>query len=171
MSQQFFLQSQGASSQDVRALIEGRLGLRKSFTRLQPGAIAQLQKDFERELVAFVVERCDGNQVRASAVLQINRNTLRKRLLQHELPNPAEVRRAHNRDEWLGLREQRELARPQVMVADPADWVTIEEAAILRMVKPSTARCYMCEECWNRQVVAGVLMVSKRDVVAKGGAR
>src|SRR5262249_12425751 len=39
----------------------------------------------ERPLLALVMEHAQGNQLRAAEILGLNRNTLRKKLAQHEL--------------------------------------------------------------------------------------
>jgi two-component system, NtrC family, nitrogen regulation response regulator GlnG len=46
---------------------------------------------FEIPLLQAIMRRCDGNQVKAAAVLGINRNTLRKKLVEHGLAS-AELR-------------------------------------------------------------------------------
>ncbi len=43
----------------------------------------------ERPLLEVVMREADGNQLRASEMLGINRNTLRKKLLQHGLLEDA----------------------------------------------------------------------------------
>jgi two-component system nitrogen regulation response regulator GlnG len=49
----------------------------------------QIQQRIERPLLEVVLERTQGNQIRAAAMLGINRNTLRKKIteLDIELPN------------------------------------------------------------------------------------
>ena len=42
---------------------------------------------FEIPLLQAIMRRCDGNQVKAAAVLGINRNTLRKKLVEHGMAN------------------------------------------------------------------------------------
>ncbi|MBP6563465.1 MAG: Fis family transcriptional regulator [Neisseriaceae bacterium] len=39
----------------------------------------------ERPLLEVVLKHCSGNQTRAATVLGLNRNTLRKKLMQHEI--------------------------------------------------------------------------------------
>lgn len=39
----------------------------------------------EKPLLAYILDRFDGNQTRAAEVLGINRNTLRKKLREHGL--------------------------------------------------------------------------------------
>lgn len=46
---------------------------------------------FEIPLLQAIMRQCDGNQVKAAALLGINRNTLRKKLVEHGLAN-AELR-------------------------------------------------------------------------------
>jgi len=42
-------------------------------------------KQVERPLLRFILEKTNGNQVRASEILGINRNTLRKKLAELEM--------------------------------------------------------------------------------------
>ncbi len=54
----------------------------------------------ERPLLKFALERCDGNQSAAADLLGINRNTLRKKLVEHgfvEAPPPAAKPRSNGR--------------------------------------------------------------------------
>lgn len=44
----------------------------------------------ERPMLEIVMRQSDNNQLRASAILGINRNTLRKKLQNHGLPNNHE---------------------------------------------------------------------------------
>ncbi len=37
----------------------------------------------EKPLIAYILDRVEGNQTRAADMLGINRNTLRKKMLQH----------------------------------------------------------------------------------------
>ena len=39
----------------------------------------------EKPLLAHIMDECGGNQSRAAEMLGLNRNTLRKKLLQHKL--------------------------------------------------------------------------------------
>ncbi|SSY81180.1 Fis family transcriptional regulator [Alysiella crassa] len=39
----------------------------------------------EKPLLQHVLEKCGGNQCKAAEILGMNRNTLRKKLLQHDL--------------------------------------------------------------------------------------
>lgn len=39
----------------------------------------------EKPMLAYIMEQCGGNQSRAAEMLGLNRNTLRKKLLQHGL--------------------------------------------------------------------------------------
>ncbi len=41
----------------------------------------------EKPLLAYILDRSDGNQTRAAEILGINRNTLRKKLREHGLSN------------------------------------------------------------------------------------
>lgn len=46
------------------------------------GLYDRVLQEIERPLFALVMEKCEGNQLRASALLGLNRNTLRKKLRQ-----------------------------------------------------------------------------------------
>ncbi|MDR0233241.1 MAG: Fis family transcriptional regulator [Zoogloeaceae bacterium] len=46
---------------------------------------ATVIKSIERPLLARVLEKAEGNQTRAAEVLGINRNTLRKKLIEYQL--------------------------------------------------------------------------------------
>ena len=39
----------------------------------------------EKPLIAYVVHHSEGNQTRAAGILGINRNTLKKKIIQHRL--------------------------------------------------------------------------------------
>jgi len=54
--------------------------------RPEPGAIYdRALAAFEIPLLQLIMRQCDGNQVKAAAMLGINRNTLRKKLVEHAL--------------------------------------------------------------------------------------
>lgn len=40
---------------------------------------------FEKPLLAYILDRAEGNQTRAADILGINRNTLRKKMREHGL--------------------------------------------------------------------------------------
>ncbi len=44
------------------------------------GLYGRVLQEVERPLFALVMEKCEGNQLRAAALLGLNRNTLRKKL-------------------------------------------------------------------------------------------
>jgi two-component system nitrogen regulation response regulator GlnG len=46
------------------------------------GLYERVLHEVERPLLALVMEKCEGNQLRAAALLGLNRNTLRKKLRQ-----------------------------------------------------------------------------------------
>ena len=46
---------------------------------------AMVLKAVEKPLLAFIMDRAEGNQSRAAELLGINRNTLRKKLNEHGL--------------------------------------------------------------------------------------
>ena len=59
------------------------------------GMYAMLLRAVEKPLLELVMERTRGNQSKAALWLSINRNTLRKLLLQHELlPGSAPEQRS-----------------------------------------------------------------------------
>jgi Fis family transcriptional regulator len=72
---------------DIAACIEG--ALHTYFSNLdgeKPGAIYDMVlKSVERPMLEVVLERAGGNQTLASEMLGINRNTLRKKLVEHNL--------------------------------------------------------------------------------------
>ncbi|MFN7709619.1 MAG: helix-turn-helix domain-containing protein [Holosporales bacterium] len=49
------------------------------------GLYAQIMREVERPLLSLAMEAANGNKVRAAELLGINRNTLRKKLLEHQL--------------------------------------------------------------------------------------
>lgn len=49
------------------------------------GVYAMVLLQVERPLLAYVLRECGGNQSRAAQILGLNRNTLRKKLLEHGL--------------------------------------------------------------------------------------
>ena len=48
----------------------------------------RIQERVERPLLEIVLERTQGNQIRAAALLGINRNTLRKKITELEIDLP-----------------------------------------------------------------------------------
>jgi Fis family transcriptional regulator len=53
-----------------------------------PGAVYDMVMGaVERPLIAYILERNEGNQTRAAEMLGINRNTLRKKLREYGLGN------------------------------------------------------------------------------------
>ena len=66
-----------------------RLNLERYFTDLDgqtpSGVHAMVMSAVERPVLQVVLERVGGNQSRAAEILGINRNTLRKKLEQHQL--------------------------------------------------------------------------------------
>jgi Fis family transcriptional regulator, factor for inversion stimulation protein len=53
---------------------------------VQPSGLHDMMmRTVERPLLADVLKRCGGNQSQAAAWLGLNRNTLRKKLLEHGL--------------------------------------------------------------------------------------
>jgi Fis family transcriptional regulator, factor for inversion stimulation protein len=64
-----------------------RASLEKYFHSLegaQPGEVYDMViKAVERPMLQMIMQRADGNQLRASEILGINRNTLRKKLKAH----------------------------------------------------------------------------------------
>lgn len=64
------------------------------------GLYDRILREVERPLLAVTMEKCDGNQLRAAALLGINRNTLRKKLRELGLmeDEKADVRKALRQD-------------------------------------------------------------------------
>lgn len=64
-------------------------GLERYFEDLEGvpavGVYEMVIRTVERPMLEVVMRQADGNQVKAAAVLGINRNTLRKKLQQHGL--------------------------------------------------------------------------------------
>ena len=51
-----------------------------------PGLYNRVLKELERPLLALTLEATQGNQLRAADLLGLNRNTLRKKLKELEIP-------------------------------------------------------------------------------------
>lgn len=49
------------------------------------GLYAHMLQEVERPLLILALQRCEGNQLKAAALLGINRNTLRKKLRDYGL--------------------------------------------------------------------------------------
>lgn len=49
----------------------------------QPGLYDKVLQEVERPLLLLTLQQCQGNQIKAAALLGINRNTLRKKLRDH----------------------------------------------------------------------------------------
>ncbi|MDH3739226.1 MAG: sigma 54-interacting transcriptional regulator, partial [Alphaproteobacteria bacterium] len=47
---------------------------------LEPGLYGRMLREFERPLITLTLEATSGNQIRAAAMLGVNRNTLRKKI-------------------------------------------------------------------------------------------
>ncbi len=52
------------------------------------GLYQRILDEVERPLLRLVLDVCQGNQIKASHVLGINRNTLHKKLKKHDLLTP-----------------------------------------------------------------------------------
>ena len=79
--------SADGTGEDLDALIKKRVEL--ALGTDDPGELhSQLLADVEKPLVAAVLEHTDGNQIRAAALLGINRNTLRKKIAELGLVLP-----------------------------------------------------------------------------------
>ena len=86
-----FLRGPGAQEDDsagLPELVESRVE-----ASLSSGEDGQLYRDViesvERPLIQAVLRRTDGNQIRAAALLGINRNTLRKKIVELDIPIPG----------------------------------------------------------------------------------
>lgn len=52
----------------------------------QPGAVYEMvMRNVERPMLEFVLRQANGNQTAAAQILGINRNTLRRKLSEHDL--------------------------------------------------------------------------------------
>jgi len=80
---------------DEPAALDGIIRSRVEESLLEPGA-QDLHRDLieavERPLLSAVLAHTAGNQIRAAALLGINRNTLRKKLLEFEISVPGRGR-------------------------------------------------------------------------------
>ncbi len=57
------------------------------------GLYDRVLQEIERPLLAITLDECRGNQLRAAALLGLNRNTLRKKIRELGLPSGRKVRR------------------------------------------------------------------------------
>ena len=79
--------SVGGAGEGLDALIKKRVEL--ALGTDDPGELhSQLLADVEKPLIAAVLAHTDGNQIRAAALLGINRNTLRKKIAELGLVLP-----------------------------------------------------------------------------------
>jgi Fis family transcriptional regulator len=70
----------------VRTSLEGYF---KDLKGVEPDNLYDLMLgSFEKPLLDVVMKHADGNQSRAAEWLGLNRNTLRKKLLEHKLIKP-----------------------------------------------------------------------------------
>jgi Fis family transcriptional regulator len=70
----------------VRASLEAYF---KDLKGVEPDGLYDLMlASFEKPLLDVVMRHADGNQSRAAEWLGLNRNTLRKKLLEHKLIKP-----------------------------------------------------------------------------------
>lgn len=51
-----------------------------------PGLYDRILREVERPLITYTLQATRGNQVKAAAVLGLNRNTLRKKIKDLEIP-------------------------------------------------------------------------------------
>ena len=51
-----------------------------------PGLYARVLKELERPLIALSLEATNGNQLRSADLLGLNRNTLRKKIRELDIP-------------------------------------------------------------------------------------
>ncbi len=74
-------------SNDISACIYGALTTYfEDLDGEKPGPIYDMVlKSVERPMLEVVLERANGNQTLAAEMLGINRNTLRKKLVEHKL--------------------------------------------------------------------------------------
>jgi two-component system nitrogen regulation response regulator GlnG len=73
---------------DVSSAVESHVAqlLRDHEPRLPPAGLYQRVIDkVEAPLIAMVLNACGGNQIKASELLGLNRNTLRKKIRAHSI--------------------------------------------------------------------------------------
>jgi two-component system nitrogen regulation response regulator GlnG len=77
-----------AGPMDVSAAVETHVAqlLREHEPKLPPSGLYQRVLDkVEAPLIAMVLNACGGNQIKASELLGLNRNTLRKKIRAHSI--------------------------------------------------------------------------------------
>jgi two-component system nitrogen regulation response regulator GlnG len=81
---------------DVATAVETHVAqlLREHEPKLPPAGLYQRVLDrIEAPLIAMVLNACGGNQIKASEVLGLNRNTLRKKIRAHSIEIVKQSRR------------------------------------------------------------------------------
>lgn len=56
-----------------------------SWRAVKNGELMKLLRDFEKSLIEFSLKKASNNQCKASAMMGMNRNTLRKRMRQYDI--------------------------------------------------------------------------------------
>jgi two-component system nitrogen regulation response regulator GlnG len=90
-------ETMGNDNRGLSASVEKHLRL--YFEALGPdrlgtsGLYAQILREIERPLLRLTLDQCRGNQLRAAALLGLNRNTLRKKLRDLGLEAGRKIRR------------------------------------------------------------------------------
>ncbi len=76
---------------ELDALVRRLTGRRLAGNDAAGGLYRAMLDEFERPLLAEVLERCGNNQTRAAALLGLSRGTLRAKLRHHRLSGRAGV--------------------------------------------------------------------------------
>jgi len=79
--------AEGAGGLDLTTLVEQRVG--EALERGEEAIYRGLLERIERPLLRTVLERTEGNQIKAAALLGINRNTLRKKIVELGIELPG----------------------------------------------------------------------------------
>lgn len=67
----------------ILAVVE--LAMPPAGRKVDTERLIKARKMFEKLMITEVLHYCQGNQVRTASVLPMNRNTLRKKILEHDI--------------------------------------------------------------------------------------